>query len=62
MDQIREKTLNLIVRNGSMDSVRTKDIAAEVGASEATMFKYFDSKNDIFESVIKKYIQWTIIT
>jgi AcrR family transcriptional regulator len=57
MDQIREKTLNLIVRNGSMDSVRTKDIAAEVGASEATMFKYFDSKNDIFESVIKKYIQ-----
>ena len=57
IDQIREKTLNLIVRNGSMDSVRTKDIAAEVGASEATMFKYFDSKNDIFESVIKKYIQ-----
>ena len=40
-----------------MDSIRTKDIASAIGASEATMFKYFDSKEDILESVIKEYIQ-----
>ena len=40
-----------------MDSIRTKDIANAIGASEATMFKYFDSKEDILESVIKEYIQ-----
>jgi len=40
-----------------MNSIRTKDIANAIGASEATMFKYFDSKEDILESVIKEYIQ-----
>ena len=55
--QIKKKTFNLITHNGSMDSIRTKDIADAIGASEATMFKYFDSKEDILESVIKEYIQ-----
>ncbi len=55
--QIKKKTFNLITDNGSMDSIRTKDIANAIGASEATMFKYFDSKEDILESVIKEYIQ-----
>ena len=55
--QIKKKTFNLIAHNGSMDSIRTKDIANAIGASEATMFKYFDSKEDILESVIKEYIQ-----
>ena len=55
--QIKKKTFNLITHNGSMDSIRTKDIANAIGASEATMFKYFDSKEDILESVIKEYIQ-----
>ena len=55
--QIKKKTFNLITENGSMDSIRTKDIANAIGASEATMFKYFDSKEDILESVIKEYIQ-----
>ena len=57
IEQIKKKTLNLITHNGSMDSIRTKDIAKAIGASEATMFKYFDSKEDILESVIKEYIQ-----
>jgi AcrR family transcriptional regulator len=57
IDQIKKKTLNLIALNGSMDSIRTKDIANAIGASEATMFKYFDSKADIIESVIKDYVQ-----
>ena len=57
IEQIKKKTLNLITHNGSMDSIRTKDIANAIGASEATMFKYFDSKEDILESVIKEYIQ-----
>jgi len=55
--QIKKETFNLITENGSMDSIRTKDIANAIGASEATMFKYFDSKEDILESVIKEYIQ-----
>jgi|TARA_B110000495_G_C22855636_1_gene498917 AcrR family transcriptional regulator len=55
--QIKKKTFNLIAHNGSLDSIRTKDIASAIGASEATMFKYFDSKEDILESVIKEYIQ-----
>jgi len=57
IEQIKKKTFNLITHNGSMDSIRTKDIANAIGASEATMFKYFDSKEDILESVIKEYIQ-----
>ena len=57
IEQIKNKTFNLITHNGSMDSIRTKDIANAIGASEATMFKYFDSKEDILESVIKEYIQ-----
>jgi AcrR family transcriptional regulator len=55
--QIKKKTFNLIAHNGSLDSTRTKDIASAIGASEATIFKYFDSKEDILESVIKEYIQ-----
>lgn len=55
--QIKKKTFNLIAHNGSLDSIRTKDIASAIGASEATIFKYFDSKEDILESVIKEYIQ-----
>ena len=57
IEQIKKKTVNLIAHNGSLDSIRTKDIASAIGASEATMFKYFDSKEDILESVIKEYIQ-----
>jgi AcrR family transcriptional regulator len=57
IEQIKKKTFNLIAHNGSLDSIRTKDIASAIGASEATIFKYFDSKEDILESVIKEYIQ-----
>ena len=56
IEQIKEKTFDLIGISGSMDSLRTKDIANAIGASEATMFKYFDSKIDIFEKVIRDYI------
>ncbi len=57
IEQIKEKTFDLIGISGSMDSLRTKDIANAIGASEATMFKYFDSKTDILETVIRDYIQ-----
>ena len=57
IEQIKEKTFDLIGISGSMDSLRTKDIANAIGASEATMFKYFDSKMDILETVIRDYIQ-----
>ena len=59
IEQIKEKTFDLIGISGSMDSLRTKDIANAIGASEATMFKYFDSKTDILETVIRDYIEKT---
>ena len=44
INQITEKTLQLINKSGSVDSLRTKDLADAIGASEATIFKFFESK------------------
>ena len=56
INQITEKTLELINKNGSVDSLRTKDLADAIGASEATIFKFFESKEEILDSVIRRYI------
>ena len=56
INQITEKTLELINKNGSVDSLRTKDLADAIGASEATIFKFFESKEEILNSVIRRYI------
>ena len=56
INQITEKTLELINKNGSVDSLRTKDLAEAIGASEATIFKFFESKEEILNSVIRRYI------
>ena len=39
INQIAEKTLELINKKGSVDALRTKDLADAIGASEATIFK-----------------------
>ena len=52
INQITEKTLELINKNGSVDSLRTKDLADAIGASEATIFKFFESNEEILNSVI----------
>ena len=57
IEQIKNKTKELIALNGSLDSVRTKDISNAIDASEATIFKYFNSKEHIFESILIDYIE-----
>lgn len=39
------------------DGSRTKDIAKEAGVSEATIFKYFPSKKDIFSALAGPFIE-----
>ena len=56
INQIAEKTLELIKNKGSVDALRTKDLADAIGASEATIFKLFDSKEEILDTVIRRYI------
>ncbi len=56
INQIAEKTLELINNKGSVDALRTKDLADAIGASEATIFKFFESKEEILNSVIRRYI------
>ena len=56
INQITEKTLELINKNGSVDSLRTKELADAIGASEATIFKFFESKEEILDTVIRRYI------
>ena len=56
INQIAEKTLELINKKGSVDALRTKDLADAIGASEATIFKLFDSKEEILDTVIRRYI------
>ena len=56
INQIAEKTLELINNKGSVDALRTKDLADAIGASEATIFKFFESKEEILDTVIRRYI------
>ena len=56
INQITEKTLELINKKGSVDALRTKDLADAIGASEATIFKFFESKEEILDTVIRRYI------
>ena len=56
INQIAEKTLELINKKGSVDALRTKDLADAIGASEATIFKFFESKEEILDTVIRRYI------
>jgi len=56
INQIAEKTLEIINNKGSVDALRTKDLADAIGASEATIFKFFESKEEILDTVIRRYI------
>ena len=38
------------------DSVTTKQIAKEAGVSEMTVFRYFDSKRNLFEMAVEKFM------
>ncbi len=56
INQIKDRTIELIANYGSVDLLRTKDIADAIDASEATIYKYFESKDHILESILMDYI------
>jgi AcrR family transcriptional regulator len=54
--EILEAALNVFSKKG-FDGSRTKEIATEAGVSEATVFKYFPTKQNILSSLIKPVIE-----
>lgn len=44
--ELLESAIRLVAKNG-MENLRTKDIAEDVGISEGTMYKHFQSKDEI---------------
>ncbi|NOZ04434.1 MAG: TetR/AcrR family transcriptional regulator [FCB group bacterium] len=55
IEQILDCTLKLIEYK-SMVSIRTAEIAKAAGVTEGTLFKYFSSKEDILNRIIKRYL------
>ena len=51
-EQILESALNVFIKNG-YNGATTVDIAKEAGISEVTLFRYFDSKKQIFTEAIE---------
>jgi AcrR family transcriptional regulator len=54
-DQIIEKATALFAKRG-FDGVTTKEIAAACGISEAALYKYFKSKDQLYDQVLKTII------
>lgn len=53
-DKILETALKLFSRKGYLGAT-TKEIAKEAGIAEITLFRYFPSKEKLFENVISTY-------
>lgn len=51
-EQILESALNVFIKNG-YNGATTVDIAKEAGISEVTLFRYFNSKKQIFTEAIE---------
>ncbi|TAH59811.1 MAG: TetR/AcrR family transcriptional regulator, partial [Gottschalkiaceae bacterium] len=51
-EQILESALNIFVDKG-YNGATTVDISKEAGISEVTLFRYFDSKKQIFMEAIE---------
>ena len=54
-EQITEKAADLFAEKG-FDGVTTKEIAASCEISEAALYKYFDSKDELYDQVLKSII------
>jgi AcrR family transcriptional regulator len=56
-NRIIDSTLDLIDKK-PFPEVRTKEIAKKAGISEVTVFRYFDSKSSIFNTLIDRFIDF----
>ncbi|NOZ07643.1 MAG: TetR/AcrR family transcriptional regulator [FCB group bacterium] len=55
ISQILAVTLELLITK-PIAEIRTLEIARAAGISEGTLFKYFSTKDEIFESIIARYV------
>ncbi|MBC8311870.1 MAG: TetR/AcrR family transcriptional regulator [Candidatus Marinimicrobia bacterium] len=53
-EQILNSTLKIIERK-PLDAIRTAEIALEAGISEGALFKYFSSRDDIFNHIMERF-------
>jgi AcrR family transcriptional regulator len=56
MKQILDCTCELLGKK-SLDAIRTAEIAEKAGVSEATLFKYFKSKDELTSRIIESYLE-----
>lgn len=54
-EDIMDSTYNLIIENG-LYNVSTNDIKKAANTSPGTIFYYFDSKDELIEEVLNKYL------
>ena len=54
-DEVLDAALKLFARNG-FAATKVEDIAREAGLSKGAIYRYFPSKEDIFESLVKRAI------
>lgn len=52
-DEVLDAALQLFVRNG-FAATKVEDIAAGAGLSKGAVYRYFSSKEEIFESLVKR--------
>lgn len=52
-DEVLDAALQLFVRNG-FAATKVEDIAVKAGLSKGAVYRYFSSKEDIFESLVKR--------
>ncbi len=52
-DELLDAALRLFVRNG-FAATKVEDIASDAGLSKGAVYRYFSSKEEIFESLVKR--------
>lgn len=55
--QILEATFNLLNTNTSQENITVEKIAEDAHVGKTTIFKYFDSKENLIRTVFKSYIE-----
>nr|WP_231557673.1 TetR/AcrR family transcriptional regulator [Tetragenococcus muriaticus] len=58
--QILEATFNLLNTNASQENITMEKIAKEAHVGKTTIFKYFDSKENLIRKVFQSYIEQLI--